>query len=201
MEDNNIKKVTGRKGFSKEIIENVKVLYVLENKTPMEINDITQINRYTIISWIRKFGWEKEKRGLKTRVEGGLFDDRLNQMVKRKQRAFTSYDAVQERALTEIQAKDDDGNYTLKFRDAGAAASAMDTAIRGEFALSEETVPLRLMEFLTELFMESLDEILQEEKKFEPDIARKLAERYVNKIKSFGQFWISGGKSAKAMFN
>ena len=172
----------------------------MENKSPTEINDITHVNKYTIISWIKKFSWENEKRALKTRVEGGIFDKRLEMMVERKRKAFTAYDVVQQRALTDIQTKDSEGKYKLEFRDASSAASALDTAIRGEFSLSEETVPLRLMEFLTELFMESLDELLQEEKQFEPDIARKLAERYIYKVKNFGQFWISGGKSAKAMF-
>ena len=191
--------------YNDEVVEIAKELYLNGNKTVPEIieelhNKGFDVKEPSIRDWITRKGWSKEKNHLKLRVEGELFDERLNRLVARKQKALESYNTAQTRALNALEKKDDLGDYELKFRDASSATTALDTAIRGEFFLSEETIPLRVIEFLSGLFIESLDEMMIEDKAFTPEIANKLAHKFSERVRAFGHFWISGGKTAKNVF-
>ena len=186
--------------FPDEIVAQAKNLFIFEKQSIKDISKALDVPISTVNRWVVKLRWGRERQKVKGLVEKNIYDDRLGFLVERKKKAAEAYDFVQRKTLEELKRTDISGAPSLKFRDASSAISSLDTAIRGEFSLSEETIPLRVMEFISELFIESIDEIMIEDKSFRADIAQRLSERFIGKVRSFGQFWISGGKTARNFF-
>mgnify|MGYP001593196683 CR=1 FL=1 len=197
-EDKNKNK--GRRGHGVEKRLRAKDMYVIEDKSMEEISKELDIVVPTLKNWSSEYGWELARRNLKNQVGLAVHDDALKSMVDLRRKSVSSYMTAQDRAVSALEEKDEVGRPTLTFRDAGAAVSAMDTAIKGAINLTEETVPLQVTEHLLSIFLESIEESLKEDKHFKPESANKLLTKYVQKARAFTQFWSSGGKTAKAMF-
>lgn len=197
------KRPIGKKGHSPETRAEAKELYVIEGLAVKEIAEKLSISKFTIESWVKGNKWERERKAIKKQTESSIFDEGVKRLITRKTEAVENYIEVQQRASEALKEKDENTKeYKLKFKDASSAAGTLDQAIKGEFALSEEEIPIRVMEYFVKLFIDSVEEIMDEDtKNFKPEIAQKLATRYMQKAQAFRQFWVSGGKTSQSLFS
>lgn len=193
------KKSPGRSGLPTEIVEQAHALYVLDNLTPEEIAEYLHISKATINNWVNKKGWTKDRQLAKNQIEASIFTTHIDAIMDRRKKAFEMYNVAQDISLDALKEVDGEGVPILGFKDAASAISSLNVAIQGQQQITEEMIPLRIMEAIVEIFGQVMDEALDDDRYFKPESAQRIISEFGAKIKALGQFWASGGKAAKKM--